>query len=69
MMLVAWQGGVGQQHGHILLPDQPGVGPEDPQQAAHTQTLHALPPRTQVASYGGEGGPRRRAPLLPPPHV
>ncbi len=68
MVLVAWRGGAGQQQGHILLSDQPGVGPEDPQQAAHTQTLHTLPPEAQAAPYGGEGGPRRQAPLLSPPH-
>lgn len=69
VVLVAWQGGAGQQQGHVLLSDQPGVGPEDPQQAAHTQTLHTLPLGAQADPYGGEGRPRRQAPIFPPPHV
>lgn len=58
-----------QQQGHVLVCDQPGVGPEDPQQAAHAQTLHTLPPGAQAAPYGGKGVPRRQAPLSTPPHV
>lgn len=65
-MLVTRRGG--QQEDHLLLSDQPGVGPEDPQQAAHTQTLHTLPREAQAAPYGGKVGPRRQAPRLPLPH-
>lgn len=44
------------------------MGSEDPQQTAHTEPLHTLPPGAQAAPYGREGGPGRRAPLFPPPH-
>lgn len=68
MVLVAWQGGASQQPCHFLLSNQPGVGPQDPQQAAYTQALHTLPPEAKMAPNGGEGGARCHAPLSLSPH-
>lgn len=59
LVLLAQQRAAVQQQRHVLLPHQPGVGAQDPQQAAHAQTLHALPPGAQAAPDGGEGVPRR----------
>lgn len=57
-----------QQGGDVGFSQQPGVAPEHPQQAAHTQALHALPPPAQPAPDGGERVPRQQAPLSVPPH-
>lgn len=58
-----------QQGGDVGFSQQPGVAPpQHPQQAAHTQALHALPPPAQPAPDGGERAPRHQAPLSVPPH-
>lgn len=68
-VLAARRGVVFQQQPHILPSHQPGVRPEDPQQAAYTQTLHTLPPVVQVAPDGCKRVPRHQAPLSMPAHV
>lgn len=68
-VLAVRRGVVSQQQPHILSSHQPGVRPEDPQQAAHTQTLHTLPPVAQVAPDGCKRVPRHQAPLSMPAHV
>lgn len=68
-VLAGRRGVVSQQQPHILSSHQPGVRPEDPQQAAYTQTLHTLPPVAPVAPDGCERVPRHQAPLSMPAHV
>lgn len=47
-----------QQQRYILFSHQPGVRPEDPQQAAYTQALYTLPPAAHVVPYGWKRVPR-----------